>query len=377
MTTDELPTLTHGRGSRVHSTDGRKWIDLVTGFGAVFLGHSHPQVTAALQQQAGQLMACGRYPTVKQAEVEHLLAGVLPAGLRLGGLASSGMEAAEFAMRVAAAHTGRAEFAGFGRSMHGKSAMTASLCWANAPLRPAGLHTLPFVDALDEAGILEALRQLLQGGRIAALFVEPVQGTNGAHRASAGFYAEAIALCHAHGSLCVMDEILTGLYRTGPAFVSTALPVPPDVLLFAKNMGNGFPVSALAMAPDVQVPPQALPGSTFAGNPLALAAVEATLAAMAELPMQKLAQALERVAREQLGNLEGEGILLRGEGALWCVELDARIDMPRALAGIREASVLATGNGHHLRLLPAATMTAVDWADSCNRIAAACLAARA
>ncbi|RYF39412.1 MAG: aminotransferase class III-fold pyridoxal phosphate-dependent enzyme [Comamonadaceae bacterium] len=376
MSSEDLPTLTHGQGSRVHGTDGREWIDLVTGYGAVFLGHSHPQVTQALQWQAGRLIACGRYPTARFDAVEALLATVLPAGLRLGGFASSGMEAAEFAMRVAATHTGRSEFAGFGRSMHGKSAMTASLCWANAPVKPAGLHTLPFVDAQEEPAILEALERLLRARPIAALFIEPVQGTNGAHRASPAFYAEAIRLCHAHASLCVMDEILTGLYRTGPAFTSSTLAVSPDMLLFAKNMGNGFPVSAMALAPHVQVAAQALPGSTFAGNPLALTAVEATLTAMASLRMGALVQELERVARDQLGRLQERGIQLRGQGALWCLELDQRIDLPRALAGIRDAGILVTCNAHTLRLLPAATLDPAEWADACNRIADACLAAR-
>lgn len=375
MTSDQLPTLTHGTGSRVYGTDGREWTDLVTGFGAVFLGHAHANVTRALQVQAGQLVSCGRYPTARHAPADALLSAVLPAGLRLGGLASSGMEAAEFAMRVAAVHTGRAEFAGFGRSMHGKSAMTASLCWANAPLKPDGLHTLPFVDAAEESAILDMLEKLLRKRRIAALIIEPVQGTNGAHRASGAFYKEAVRLCHAHGSLCVMDEILTGLYRTGPAFVTAALGIAPDILLFAKNMGNGFPVSAMALAPHLQVTPEALPGSTFGGNPLALAAVEATLAAMAQLPMSSLVQELEDVAKRELGSLAEYGMQLRGQGALWCLELGVQVDPSRALAGIRDAGVLVTCSGQSLRLLPAATMDAGDWADACSRVARACIAA--
>ncbi|RZJ14348.1 MAG: aminotransferase class III-fold pyridoxal phosphate-dependent enzyme, partial [Haliea sp.] len=184
----DLPTLSHGRGSFVYDTEGREWIDLVMGFGATFLGHSHPGVTEALRRQAARLLSCGRYPTEGDAAVEALQAAALPDGLRPAGLASSGMEAAEFAMRLAATHTGRHEFAGFAHSMHGKSAMTASLCWSNAPLRPGGLHTLPFVDTMDEAAVLHELHSCLRSHSIAALLIEPVQGSNGAHQASAGFY---------------------------------------------------------------------------------------------------------------------------------------------------------------------------------------------
>lgn len=369
----DLPTLSHGRGSFVYGTDGREWIDLVMGFGAAFLGHSHPGVTEALHRQAERLLSCGRYPTEGDAAVEVLQAGILPRGLRPAGLASSGMEAAEFAMRLAATHTGRHEFAGFARSMHGKSAMTASLCWSNAPLRPGSVHTLPFIDTLDEAAVLDALHRCLRSRHIAALLIEPVQGSNGAHQASAGFYARAMALCRAEGTLCIVDEILTGLYRTGPAFFCDAAPEPPDMLLFAKNMGNGFPVSALALAQHIQIGPQALPGSTFAGNPFALAAVQATLECMAGLPMTALVLALEATARRHFEPLRPLGVRLRGGGALWCLELAPGLDAARMAARIRDAGILVSLNGRVIRLLPAATIAPDLWDQACARIANACL----
>src|SRR5690349_2887740 len=109
--------FTHGEGSLVHTQDGRTLVDLAAGFGAVFLGHAHPEVTSRLQAQAERMLASGRNPTAGDARVAALLGSLMPAGLRPAGLYSTGMEVAEFSLRVAATHTGRNEFAGFARSM--------------------------------------------------------------------------------------------------------------------------------------------------------------------------------------------------------------------------------------------------------------------
>jgi len=195
---------------------------------------------------------------------------VVPRGLRPAGLYSTGMEVTEFALRIAATHTGRNDFAAFARSMHGKSAMTAALGWSNAPVRPGNVHVLPFVENAGESAILEQLAAVLGAGRIAALLVEPIQGSNAAHEASLGFYDRAMALCREHGALCIFDETLTGLHRTGTMFYGDRLRERPDMLLFAKCLGNGFPVSGIAVRESIDVRPGALPGSTFSGNPMAL-----------------------------------------------------------------------------------------------------------
>ena len=109
----EAPVFSHGIGSDIYALAGERLLDLVMGFGSAFLGHAHPLVTARLQEQAGRLWNCARQTTDVRLRVDALLAELLPQGLRVGGFASTGMEVAEFAMRVAATHTGRAHFAGF------------------------------------------------------------------------------------------------------------------------------------------------------------------------------------------------------------------------------------------------------------------------
>jgi acetylornithine/LysW-gamma-L-lysine aminotransferase len=371
----ESPVLARGEGSHVHTQDGRALVDLAMGFGAVFLGHTHPAVTRALQEQAAQLLHSGRNPTPGTARVGALLAALLPAGLRPAGVYSTGMEVAEFAMRIAATHTGRDEFAGFEQSMHGKSAMTAALSWRNAPLRPANAHVLPFVAQAGEAAILDALASLLGTRRVAALFVEPVQGSNAAHQASPDFYRRAIDLCRESGTLCIFDETLTGLHRTGPAFYVELLQKLPDMLLFAKCLGNGFPVSAIALGEPLQVRSEALPGSTFSGNPMALAAAEATLTAMASLPMAGSVAAIEKIVRSTLGDLHAAGAVLRGRGALWCLEFGDKDRLDRTHVAIREAGLLVMRTERFIRLLPAATIEPRLLQESCEKIAHACSAA--
>jgi acetylornithine/LysW-gamma-L-lysine aminotransferase len=368
----EPPILSRGDGSLVYTQDGRTLVDLSIGFGAAFLGHCHPAVTACLQEQAGRLLICGRNPTARKARVDALLAQILPPGLRSVGLYSTGMEVAEFAMRVAATHTGRHEFAGFARSMHGKSAMTAALCWPNSPVRPGNLHVLPFIADAEEGEILNALGQLLGAQRIAALFVEPIQGSNAAHEASIGFYQRAIDLCREHGTLCIFDETLTGLHRTGTTFYVDRLRETPDMLVFAKCMGNGFPVSTVALGEHVRVLPEALPGSTFAGNPMAHAAVEGTLTAMAALPMGERIASIESIVQSTLGSVQQAGVTLRGRGALWCLEFGDRIRFEMAHALIRDAGLVVTCFDRSIRLLPAATIEPQLLQDSCNKIAHAC-----
>ncbi len=373
-TSPDCLVLTHGCASLVHTASGAALVDLELGFGAAFLGHSHDQVTAALQLQAGQLMSCGRNPTSRTAAVEALLSELLPLGMRPAGLCSTGMEVAEFAMRLAANHSGRKAFAGFARSMHGKSAMTAALCWPNAPLQPEALHRLPFVDEASEADILAALEAQLRTRTLAALFVEPIQGSNRAHEASVAFYDQVLALCRQHGTLSVFDETLTGLYRSGPAFYCNRLRAAPDVLLFAKSLGNGFPVASIALGADIAVRAEALPGSTFSANAMALAAVEGTLTAMAGLPMQQLVADIEAVVLAMAPALAAAGATLRGRGALWCIEF---ADAPRARrvhAAVRAGGLLLSCTDRAIRLVPAATIAPQTLREACDKIVQACVA---
>lgn len=376
MTTNsDSPVITHAEGSYAYTPDGHRLIDLINGYGAVFLGHGHHLVIARLQDQVSRLWTGGRCTSPALADAEAMIRRFLPAGLKPAGIYSTGMEVAEFAMRLAAAHTGKNEFVGFARSMHGKSTLTAALCWDNALIGSDRAHVLPFVHQASEDDILQRLADVLDGGRIAGIFVEPVQGSNGGHEASLSFYHQVITLCREHGILCIFDEILMGLHRTGPVFWSDRLAEQPDMLLFAKSMGNGFPVSSIAVREDLDILPQALPGSTFSGNPLAAAAVASTLEAMGALPMVRLVADIENTVITAMANCEDAGITLRGCGAFWALELSPRVQMDRALYSIRDEGLLVSCYDRYIRLLPAATIDLRDLHDACISVVRACSAA--
>ncbi len=363
--------IARAKGSTVEAADGRRFTDLVTGFGSVSLGHCEPRVQAALASQMAEVWSCGRLPTVAEERAHTAIAEVLPPAIRLAGLYSTGMEAAEYAMRVAATHTGRQRFLGFARGMHGKSAMTGAMCWSNAPFRPANASILPCLPDVDEAQMLEAAERELRRGNAGAVFVEPIHASDGGHEPSGAFFRELAARCKQFGALLVFDEILTGLWRTGARFYFERLEIIPDVVLFAKSMGNGFPASAVAISRDIVPGAAALPGSTFSGNPLACAAVAATLDAMRALHIEARVPLIEDTVRRVAAGRPGV-FGLRGRGMLWLLELDASCDPARVAEGLLRRGVLASVVGRRVRLLPAATIESSMLEEACAKVVEAC-----
>jgi acetylornithine/succinyldiaminopimelate/putrescine aminotransferase len=366
--TPELPTLVQGQGPWVLGPGGERMLDLVNGFGAVFLGHGHAAVRDAAHAQIDRLWSAGRAPTPARDAALAAAAALLPPGMAMAGLCSTGMEAMEFALRVAAQHSGRREVVAFARSMHGKSALTAGLAWPNGVWRPAALHTLPFVDALAPADLLHRLADTLAGGNVAAVVVEPLQGSNGGHGVDAVWLAAAQRLCAEHGTLLLLDEILTGLFRTGPAFACSALAAPPDLLVFGKCMANGLPVAGVALRAGIEVPPAALPGSTFAGNAVVAAAAAATLRALSAPGTAAAIAALEAAWRDALAPLSAANVAVRGRGALVLVELADEAHARAAEAALRHHGLWLAGSGRWLRLLPSLATEPAQLHEACTRL---------
>jgi 4-aminobutyrate aminotransferase-like enzyme len=361
------PVITHGRNDLLHTVDGGVLIDLFAGYGAAWLGHAHAEVTAAVARQLDRLWLAGGLPTPALAEARAALAPWFGPGLALAGLYSTGMEAAEFALRLARVHTGRAGALGFDGSMHGKSFATAALGWDNGEAATAPqMRRLPFLKTVGEAAALDALRRALADGTVGAVFVEPLLGSSGGLQASPGWYREVAALARAHGALLVCDEILTGFHRTGPAFAFQALGLAPDVVLFGKACGNGFPVSGVMAAERIALEPRMLAGSTFAGNPLAATAVAATLGCLARLNAPARVAAIAHTVRAHLGWLDATKAALRGAGALWVVELPAHVPTEPLVEAIYGDGVCVGWYGRQFRLMPALTIEPAHLARACE-----------
>jgi acetylornithine/succinyldiaminopimelate/putrescine aminotransferase len=376
----ELPCIARAENDLLFDVAGRRYVDLFSANGVAWLGHRNRTVSEAVARQLERVWATGRLPTPALGEARAAVGRLLPQPLVVRELFSTGMEAAEFAIRMARVLTGRPGVIGFAGSTHGKSLATARLGWPDADaVRVPDFTRLPFLAELGEAELIERVERRLAEGGIGALFVEPLQGSSGGAMASPGFHRALAGACRAHGALLVFDEILTGFHRTGPAFAFEALGVTPDVVLLGKALGAGFPVSAVASGDACPVLPAMLPGSTYAGNALAAAAVVASVAAMEALDLPARVAAIADTMQRRLRPAVAAGAVLRGRGALWVLTLPPEADAAGAAAAIYGRGVAVGHAGPFLRLLPAATIEPAHLAEGCAVVAeeaARALAAR-
>lgn len=374
---DVLPQgfrVTRGANDLLFTEDGKQYIDLLSGSGTVFLGHANAAIAGRIKEQLDVLWNTGVLPTRLAIEARSAVEQFLPSSHGLAALYSTGMEAVEFAVRVARRATGRKGIVGFDGSMHGKSMAAARLGWPNDLATLPDFQSLPYLPHQAEEAILEQVRRALAPGSVAAVFLEPLLGSRGGYIPSRQFAVHLAGLCAEYGSLLVVDEIFTGFHRTGPSFLHHDLGVTPDIVLIGKAIGNGFPVSGVVVDRRYAIEPGMLPGSTFAGNPLAAAAVLATLCEMQTNDVPGKVRRIEEIILAQLAGLGELGVVLRGKGALWILDFPTSMRVPAVMAHILAAGVIVSPTANFLRLLPAATISPVHLNQACAIILAACQA---
>ncbi|MBM3687514.1 MAG: acetylornithine transaminase [Actinobacteria bacterium] len=270
--------LVRGRGARVWDVEGREYVDLLAGIAVNALGHAHPDVVTAVAEQAGTLGHTSNLamtlPAIALAE--RLVALLDPSGEREGRVffCNSGAEANEAAFKLTR-RTGRTRVVVAERSFHGRT-MGALALTAQPPKQdpfrplPGEVMTVPFGD-------IDSLRAAVDGDT-AAVFLEPIQGEGGVIPAPAGYLSAAREACDAHGALLVLDEVQTGIGRTGAWFAHHAEGVSPDVVTLAKGLGGGLPIGAcIAFGQAASLLGPGSHGSTFGGNPVSCAAALAVL----------------------------------------------------------------------------------------------------
>jgi acetylornithine/N-succinyldiaminopimelate aminotransferase len=368
----ETLQITRGRNEILIASNGQEYIDLITGFGAVLLGHSNQAILERVRKQLADVWLTGRLQVPVVEEAANLVISGLTKPYRHLQFYSSGNEAVEFAIRMATTATHRQSLVGFDRSMHGKSIAASALSWQNNFVDVKNVSTLPFVDSCSEAEILERLKRELAARNVAAVFLELIQGTNGAHEASAEFYRTVGDMCREHGTLCVVDEVLTGFYRAGSLSYSQDIGLTPDILIFGKAMGNGFPVSAVVCQSGIEVTDAMLLGSTFSNNPLVASAVAATLTEMRRLNMDQLLENVDRSVRAELSPLTEYGASLRGRGALWILELPDSRSALETQATALSANIVLSANGRFVRLFPPATISSANLHKALRIVSEAC-----
>jgi acetylornithine/N-succinyldiaminopimelate aminotransferase len=305
--------LAVGRGCFVWDADGRQYLDLIAGIAVSALGHGHPAIVEAVAQQAARLAHTSNlFLHEREVELAERLLGLLGADGRVF-FANSGTEANEAALKVvrrAQVKRGNPErtvLVAADHGFHGRSMGPLALTGKDSirePFGPFGL-TVRFVPFGDAAALKEAVRE-----DVAAVFLEPAQGEAGVVPAPPGYLAAAREICDAGGALLVLDEIQSGIGRTGHWFAHQDEQVRPDVLTLAKGLGGGLPIGAcIGLGECGTALDKGDHGSTFGGNPVACAAALAVLAHVVHVGEQ-LAGDIAAVSHPLLAAVRGRGLWL-------------------------------------------------------------------
>ncbi len=373
-------TFVSGHGAELTDDRGRRYIDFLCGLAVTGLGHAHPAVTEAVAGQAGTLIHTSNLfanePTAEVVETLDRLIRSGPGGDAEPGrilFQNSGAEAVEAALKLARKHQGRGRHAvvsAYG-SFHGRT--LAALAATGQPEKhepfqpmPDGFRHVPFDD-------LDALVAALDPS-VGAVLLESVQGEGGVVPAGDGYLQAVRQVCDERGVLLVLDEIQTGLARTGRWFGYQHAGVQPDVVTMAKALGNGVPTGAVWARPDVAdafAPGDH--GSTFAGQPLALAAVRAVLTEMQAMDAPATADRLGAVLRDRLLRIDGvDGV--RGRGLLLAAELSEEARAGRSAKDVASAcldrGLVVNGvTPTALRLAPPFVVSAEQLAEGCSILA--------
>lgn len=301
-----------GSGAVIEDVDGNLFLDFTAGIAVTATGHCHPEVVAAIQDQAGKLIHMSGTDFYYQPQIDlaqriaELAPGIRPKRVFF---TNSGAEALEAGLKLARWHTGRQRALAFFGAFHGRTYGAMSLSGSKlvhrrgfAPLVPE-IHHVAFPrdsSRSGEAYVREieetVLRRIAPPDEIAAVFVEPIQGEGGYFVSPDGFLPALRDMCDRHGMLLVADEVQTGMGRTGKLFAVEHWDVEPDILCLAKGIASGMPLGAIIARGDVMDWPPGSHASTFGGNPVSCRAALATL---------------DLLAREYLANTVARGEDLR------------------------------------------------------------------
>lgn len=341
-----------GAGHELFTSDGVAYLDLGgASHGVANFGHNHPRIVAAIREQAGHLIHdTMTIPSPVRAGFLDRLHRVLPSNLERTFLANSGTEAMECAIKHAVAATGRHKFVALKNSFHGRTVGALSATFRPQYRKPFAdlLLDVTFVAPNDEAALEAAVTD-----ETAAILVEPVQGEGGLTVLSDSFLRACERVAHAHGALLVVDEIQTGLGRTGTDLALTPSGVGADMLLLGKSLAGGLPIGTCSMTEAVAARmPAGGHGNTFGGSPLVCAAASAALEVLHD---ERLADQAARTGMAFRARLERLGTPLvrevRGKGLM--VGLDLRIKAQPVLDRLLQDRRLALAAGPTVvRFLP-------------------------
>jgi acetylornithine/LysW-gamma-L-lysine aminotransferase len=342
-------SIERGDGVHLYADDGTEYLDAGASYAVAAVGHCHPEVVAAVRKQAGDLLFVqGSYPTAARDDLYEALGALAPGDCSNVWLCNSGTEANEAALKFARHATGRSKVVAAKRGFHGRTMGSLAATWK--PKFREGFEPLAggveFVEYGDEAALAAAVDD-----ETAAVVLEPVQGEGGVRPAPDGYLRAARDVTEDAGAALVIDEIQTGLGRTGSLWACEQVGVVPDVLTTAKGLASGLPAGAVLCA-DWIAADAGDHGSTFSGGPVVCAAAEATVSVLVEEDLPANAARVGGYLRDRLESELANARDVRGEGLMVGVEVKrgaARVLRDLAL----EHRVLALPAGRTVvRLLP-------------------------
>lgn len=314
--------ISHANGPFLYTTDGRRFVDFISGIAVSSLGHGHPRVVKAVQEQAARhmhVMVYGEFIQKPQSELAGLLAAQLPEKLQRIYFVNSGTEANEGALKLAKKATGRSKMVAFRNSYHGDTHGSLSVTGRDVyrdpylPLLP-DVHFLQFNDSTDLDVIDEST---------ACVIMEPIQGEGGIIPAHPGWIKQVRQRCDETGALLIFDEIQSGFGRTGSLFAFEHYGVVPDILTMAKAMGGGMPLGAFASSDTIfrafMFDPPLNHVTTFGGHPVSCAAAHASLQVLLDENLTSRARIIENTVKSKL--ISDNIVEVRGKGAMLGLQL--------------------------------------------------------
>lgn len=355
---------TSGRGSWLSDDEGNRYLDFIAGIATNSLGHGHPALVKAIQDQAEKLIHCSNlYEIPIQTEIAGMLADATDFDKVF--FCNSGAESVEAAIKLARKYAHKEfgphkhEVLTFSKSFHGRTygglSATAqpSLQEGFGPMLPGMVHA-PYGD-------LETAVQL-SGSQTAAILVEPIQGEGGVNTPPEGFLQGLRDLCDEIGALLIFDEVQTGAGRTGHLYAYQGIGVIPDVLTSAKGLGGGFPVGAMMCKEEYAALGPGNHGSTFGGNPLAMAAVRAVLGVVNDGAFLEEVRFKGKVLKNALEKLAERipGAEVRGKGLLIGLYLGPDLGPKVFEHCLREGLLVNLIGGTTIRLAPPLTVTRTE-----------------
>ena len=351
--------FTHGSGCHLYGMDGTEYLDLVAGIAVNALGYAHPDWTRAVQEQMSRMTHVSNlYYVREQAELAERIASITPEGLDRTLFVNSGAEANEGALKLAVRHTGRCKVMAALDGFHGRT---------SASMGATGQENIrhsfePLISGAYEYfrfGDIESVKSMMTRD-VAALIVEPIQGESGVHTASAEFFKGVRDLCTDNGTMMIVDEVQTGVGRTGEWYGIQNFRVVPDIITMAKALGGGTPIGAVTSTEEISA--AMIPGThgtTFGGNPLVCSAGCAVIDIMKRDGLVTHAKDLGARWMQDLRSIGSDRISdVRGYGLIIGVEMDSP-ETAKALQSycLDNGVLVNVAHGKTIRLVPPLIIT--------------------